>query len=243
MSYDSPETLGGFAAKYGITYPLLADEGSPAIRALGILNEEAPEAIAGIPHPGTFVLNADGSIRGKHFYASYRERDTGSGVLHHLLGGDASPPAAVAAQAEVDGVTIQASFDHDSFSWGQRLWLTVELTIAEGLHVYGRPIPEGYFPLDVAIEPIERVIAGAADYPATKPFRVDGLDEAFEVYEGQARVSLPVTFMLVDGGPLDVAVAVSFQACASSECLMPQSVRLVLPVSERPLVERPSAPR
>ena len=28
-------------------------------------------------------------------------------------------------------------------SWGQRLRLTVELTIAPGYHVYGAPTPEG----------------------------------------------------------------------------------------------------
>ncbi len=45
--------------------------------------------------------------------------------------------------------------------------------------------------------------------------------------------------MLVDGGTLEVAVRVSFQACSASECLLPQSLRIVLAMAEQPLVERP----
>ena len=39
VSYDSVATLSAFADKHGITFPLLADEGSVTIRALGLLNE------------------------------------------------------------------------------------------------------------------------------------------------------------------------------------------------------------
>lgn len=177
-------------------------------------------------------------MRSKHFYASYRERDTGVGVLDHLLG-VTSPLHGPVHEAATGGVTVRAWWDKDSYAWGQRVWLTVELDIPPGLHVYGRPVPDGYYALDVELEPIERVVAGSATSPEVRPFRVEGLDEAFHVYDGRVRVELPVTFMLVDGGILDVAARVSFQACSSSECLLPQSVRLVLPISERPLVERP----
>ncbi|MBI5948172.1 MAG: redoxin domain-containing protein [Chloroflexi bacterium] len=238
MSYDGVEALRGFGAKYGISYPLLSDEGSAVIRALGLLNEQAAEPIMGIPHPGTFVLNADGSVRSKHFYPSYRERDTGVGVLEHLLGVEAAVHGAI-RDASVESVAVSAWFDKDSYAWGQRIWLTVELDIPAGLHVYGRPIPDGYHPLEVELEPIERVLPGPPRFPETKPFRIDGLDEAFHVYEGKVRVQVPVTFMLVDGGTLDAGVRVSFQACTTTECLAPQSLRLVLPIAEQPLVERP----
>ena len=38
VSYDSVVILREFDATYGITYPLLADEGSHVIRALGLIN-------------------------------------------------------------------------------------------------------------------------------------------------------------------------------------------------------------
>ncbi len=230
--------LAGFAAKHGIRYPLLSDEGSAVIRALGLLNEQAAEPVLGIPHPGTFVLNADGSLRSKHFYESYRERDTGAGVLQHLLGLSSEMHGAV-HESVAEGVAVRAYFDKDSYTWGQRIWLNVDLEIGEGLHIYGHPIPDGYYPLEVELEPIERVVPGAAEFPEAKPFRVAGLDEAFVVYDGTVRVRMPVSFMLVDGGTLEVAVRVSFQACSASECLLPQSLRIVLAMAEQPLVERP----
>ena len=36
ISYDTVDVLAGFAAQHGIAYPLLADAGSKAIRALGL---------------------------------------------------------------------------------------------------------------------------------------------------------------------------------------------------------------
>ena len=234
--------IHGFAEKYGISYPLLSDEGSKVIRQLGILNEGAAEQVFGIPHPGTFVLDGDGTIRSKHFYASYRERDTGVGVLEHLLGlaafdGDGAPHG-VAQDAASEGVTVKARLDSESFAWGQRIWLSVEFAIAPGLHVYGRPIPDGYYPLEVVVEPIERVVIGEPQLPAASPFRVDGLDEEFVVYEGTVKVQIPLTFMVVDAGALEVAVTISYQACTATECLMPTSLRLALPIAERSLVER-----
>lgn len=238
MSYDSVDVLSGFGGKYGIQYPLLSDQGSAVIRALGLLNEQAAEQVAGIPHPGTFVLNGDGTVRSKHFYESYRERDTGTGVLEHILGLDHESPAAP-AQATQGGIEIRAWLDKNTYSWGQRLWLNVELDIPEGLHVYGSPIPDGYYPLAVDIEPVERVVVGALHFPEAQPFRVEGLDEAFVVYEGKIRVTAPITFMVVDAGPVELKLRVSFQACTATDCLMPESTSLSLSVLEEPLVERP----
>ena len=241
ISSDAPDVLAAFAAKYDITYPLLSDEGSALIRQLGLLNEEAPEAVFGIPHPGIFVLDTNGTIVEKHFYDSYRERDTGSGLLQHVLGFEriAHGPETRAAS---DAVGVRAWFDSPTYRWGQRLWLTVGLTIAPGLHVYGRPIPEGYTPLGIMIDPIERVSVGEPVWPPTRPFRIAGLDEQFQIYEETIRVSLPITFMTVDSGDLTVRATVSFQACTASDCLLPSSARVELRLPEAPLIERP-APR
>lgn len=241
VSYDSVDVLAGFAGKYGIEYPLLSDEGSVVIRSLGILNDGAPEHRTGIPHPGVFVLHESGRVRDRRFYASYRERDTGAGILEHVLD-IAAPAPSDWATAAGDGVQVRAWLNADEYAWGQRVWLTVELDIGEGLHVYGRPIPPGYYPLEVQVTPMERVTAGEPVYPLAESFRMEGLDEQFFVYTGSVRVDLPLTFMLVDGGDLDVEVSVSYQACSEVDCLSPAATELHLHIAERPLIERP-APR
>jgi hypothetical protein len=239
VSYDSIEVLRGFADRYGIDYPLLSDEGSTVIRSLGILNEQANENVFGIPHPGVFVLDGAGLIARKTFYPSYRERDTGAGLLEHVIG-IASPRHGPEAVAVAAGVAVRAWLDADTYTWGQRVWLNLELEIPEGLHVYGRPIPDGYQPLAIAVAPIDRASIGDPEWPPPRPFRLDGLDEQFNVYEGRLRVGLPITFMVVDAGRLAVRASVSFQACTACDCLAPESVELVLPIEERTLIERPS---
>ncbi len=232
------EVLSGFAEKYEITYPLLSDEGSAFIRELGILNEQAGENVFGIPHPGVYVLDAEGVVVRKTFYESYRERDTGAGLLAHLLG-ISVPPKGPADQVAGNGVRVSAWLDMPDYAWGQRVWLTVEVEIDEGLHVYGRPIPDGYYPLEITVEPIERVEVGEPEWPETTPFRIQGLDEQFHVYEGIVRVNLPISFMVVDAGDMVVNVTVSYQACSAIDCLPPAEARFALPIAERPLIERP----
>lgn len=238
MSYDSTEVLAGFTEKYGITYRMLSDQGSAVIRSLGILNEQAAEAARGIPHPGVFVLDRQGNVREKRFYASYRERDTGVSLLERVVG-IAAPSHGPLVSVAGDGVAVRAWLDADHYTWGQRIWLTVQLTMEPAFHVYGRPIPDGYYPVEIRVEPIERVAIGEPQWPEPKPFRIEGLEEEFRVYEGELQVSLPMTFMVVDGGDQTVRVQVSYQACTAAECLAPVTKGIELKLPERPLVERP----
>jgi len=238
VSYDGVDVLNGFAERYGIGYPLLSDEGSAVIRSLGILNEDAPPPVAGIPHPGVFVLDEEGRIASKHFYASYRERDTGIGLLEHVLGITA-PSHGPQSRSAAEAVEVRAWLDRDQYAWGQRLWLSVELEIAPGHHVYAAPTPGGYFPLTVSIDPIERVTIGTPKIPAGQPFRMEAFEEDFFVYEGTVRADVPLSFMVVDAGTLTLNVHVGLQACTDSECLLPATVDRELPVNEEPLVERP----
>ena len=43
ISYDSVDVLRSFAAEYGITYPLLSDEGSRTLRRLRLINNRVQE--------------------------------------------------------------------------------------------------------------------------------------------------------------------------------------------------------
>ncbi len=66
ISYDDVAALEAFAEARGITYDLLADEGSADIRQFGMLNHYVgPEEVPfhGIPFPGTYLVDEDGSSR------------------------------------------------------------------------------------------------------------------------------------------------------------------------------------
>jgi Disulphide bond corrector protein DsbC/AhpC/TSA family len=240
--------LRGFAEKHGITYTLLSDEGSKVIRELGLLNDHVYEHHAaygvpkqdrhwGVPYPGAFLLDAQGYVIQKRFQQSYRERETGVGIFEQGFGGDGSirGPEAV---GQSEGVKVRAHLDSATYRFFQRLWLTVELLIDPGLHVYGRPLPEGYIPLSIAVAPLEGLIVGEPRWPAPHPYRVEGLDEEFSVYEGNVAVSLPLTFTQ-EGDDRTLHVTVRYQACSDTDCFLPSTITLQMPVKAADLVERP----
>jgi hypothetical protein len=248
ISYDAVDVLRGFADTYGIAFTLLSDEGSTVMRALGLLNEhvDAQHAAYGIPHhdrhrglpyPGAFLLDAHGRVMQKRFQQSYRERETGVGLLEQGFGLQCTTRGAeVVTQSE--GVQVHAALDVPSYRFFQRLWLTVELTIAPGVHLYGRPIPTGYLPLTIEVAPLPGMVVGAPTWPAPQPYRVAGLAEEFCVYTGTLKVSLPVT-LTEEGGDQTLQVTVHYQACSASACFAPQTLRLALPVQAADHIGRP----
>ncbi len=248
ISYDSGPVLATFANTHGIQYSLLADEGSQVIRRLGLFNEHVYEHHAaygipkremfwGVPYPGAFLLDGDGRVLQKRFQQSYRERETGAVLLEQGFGGKSSLPKAQ-TYAPGEEVMIRATLDSDTYRWFQRLGLTVELTLASGLHVYGHPIPEGYIPLSVEVAPIEGLEVGLPAFPTPQPYRMEGLEEQFFVYERRVAVSVPLTFTK-EGDDLTLHLTVCYQACSEVDCLPPQTARLQLPVKAADLIDWP----
>lgn len=238
--------LAAFAAGHGITYPLLADAGSHAIRALGLLNEQVHEQhaaygigrvpeVEGVAYPAAFFLNWQGVVTGKRFLQSYRERETGVGLLEAGFGLEALArgPEAV---AEREGVRVRAYLDSPTYRRAQRLRLTVVLEVAAGLHVYGEPIPEGYTPTTVEVTPVPGLEVGPPEAPEPCPLRVEGLAEQFFVHAGELRLARPLTFW-EPADDLALRVTVRFQACSEVDCLPPQAVELTLPLRRQNLVD------
>lgn len=240
--------LAGFANKHGITYTLLSDEGSRVIHELGLFNEQVYEHHAvygvprqdhhwGVPYPGIFLLDEQGRVVQKRFQQSYRERETGPAILERGFGLPSSRHGAETT-ARSEGIEVCAYLDSETYRFFQRLWLTVELSIAPGLHVYGQPIPEGYIPLSIAVAPIEGLIVGEPEWPEPHPDQVEGLEEALFVYEEKVAVSLPLTFTQ-EGDDQTLQITVRYQACSATDCFLPSTTRLQLPVQAGDLVDRP----
>lgn len=217
------------------------------IRRLGLLNERVQEDHAaygvppnpryqGVPYPGAFALDETGVITVKRFHESYRERDTGRGILARALGiVDPGPDAS----AGTGPVRVRVWLDSPTYSMFQRLHVNIELTIDPGFHVYGHPAEAGYVPLSVEVAPIGGVTTGPPRWPPASPFVIEGLAERFWVHEGTVRGSLPLTFTAPPGaGDQIVRGSVAYQACSASACLPPSSVGFELPVKEVALVDR-----
>jgi DsbC/DsbD-like thiol-disulfide interchange protein len=218
------------------------------MRALGLLNDRVDEQHAaygiakqerhqGLPYPGLFLLDAQGRVIQKRFQQSYRERETGVGILEQGFG-VASSVHGPEAHGQSEGVKVRAYLDTDTYRFFQRLWLTVELTIEPGVHVYVRPIPEGYIPLSVDVASVAGMVVGKPAWPTPRTCRVEALDEEFCAYEGQLRLTLPVT-LTEEEGDQTLEVTVRYQACSATDCLLPNTIRLELPLKAADHIERP----
>jgi len=117
------------------------------------------------------------------------------------------------------------------------LGLHVEVTVRPGRHVYGPEVPPGYTALRIGVQSVPPgVHSGRPRWPNAKPFRVEGLDEEFSVYEGTVQISDPVDFVVNRGsGPVRLEISLGFQVCSDTECSPPASLSLSLTVPEAPV--------
>ena len=250
ISYDRSADLGAFAARHGIAYPLLSDEGSRAIRALGVLDAdlEAHHAGFGVPtrpeqqgvaFPMTFELDERGIVVRKIVEENYRIRYGGHALAAELAGAPLEAPAErleTAATGPLAIVSARAALDAPAYFAFQRLRLEVRLDVAPGWHVYGPVVPPGYTGLSIALtsEPAG-VLTGPIAWPPPRPFRVAGLDEEFAVYEGTIAINVPLEFRVPrTTGTVKLDLAIRFQTCSATECLPPNAIALSLAVPEAP---------
>jgi hypothetical protein len=245
ISYDSVEVLADFAAKHGITYPLLSDEGSRFIRELGLYNEHLAEQARyygrearpdqfGVPYPGIFRLDPQGVVVARGFEQSYRVRPAPALLLEELPG-TAPAPLAVSQQAVREGVTITAGVDATTFRPYEKHELRVTLEMAEGIHVYGKPVPEGLVPVEISVVPFDGLDIADVVLPPPQPFRVSGIDDEFFVYEGTLTAVVP--FDIVPAlESATISVQVSYQACTDMVCYPPDVVTLDLALQGADLI-------
>lgn len=239
LSYDPVEVLAAFAARHGITYPLLADVGSRTIQRLGILNDRIAEERAywgkvvedrhrNLPFPGTFLIDEEGVLVEKEFERSHRIRPSGL-ILAERLGRDPQAPVA-AVVADGPDVRVTVWLDSPSYFPNQVLRAHVRLAIADGLHLYVPPVAEGYTPLSVEVSGPDGVFVVPADLPTGSRFEVAGLDEEFFVVEGTVELAIPF-YVLENTGDVDLTVSLAYQACDEQVCYLPDQVSLRLPLA------------
>ncbi len=206
ISYDSPAVLADFAERRGITFPLLADEGSSVITEFGILNTVAAEgvgpnqddpdviadvakyvsvfgssqAVVGTPFPGTFMLDAEGRVSSRFFEEFYRERNTTSNVMLKL-GIGLSPIAAIT------GETAQLKFtaypSNTTVFVGTRFSIAVDVEPGPDMHVYA-PGAEtlGYRVIGLNLTPSSHLRFEPVEFPESEIYHFEPLDEYVPVY-------------------------------------------------------------
>lgn len=230
VSYDSNEVLHNFAQRRGIHFPLLSDVDSKIIHELGILNETVPadSPFRGIPHPGSFVLDANGVIVAKYFEEDFRERYTSADILMHQYG---VIPASGKSDVAGRQLRLTATASNSIVATGQRVALVLDIELNPGMHVYA-PGVEGYIPIEWKMKDGGAAAAHDAVYPASEKLHLKAIDETVPVYRGHFRLTRDITMAsdaklkpLVDGsGKFVVEGSLRYQACDDQVCYVPQEL-------------------
>lgn len=236
ISYDSRETLGSFAQRYGIGYPLLSDTHSEVIRRFGIFNfNMAPELRAyGVPHPVEYVISTEGVILKKYFVPNYQHRVTASAVAFREFGeADGDAPLIT---LESGALRVQIGFPSRSAFAGQEIGFFARFTLQLGWHVYGLPLPEGYTPTSIEFEG-SAVIRQEVTLPKPQMLELPLLNEALPVYSGSFEIlgTLLLKFPLPEG-KLILPGRLRFQQCSENLCEPPQTVPFDLPLTLQPFL-------
>ena len=239
ISYDAPATLKAFADARGITYPMLSDEGSATIRQYNLLNAQATGRVAGIPHPGTFMLDARGVVLSRSFEESYQERASAASLITpaQAAGASASQPS------ETPHLTVTTAASDPVVSPGTRFSLIIDVVPKAKMHVYA-PDQTAYIPVSVALDGDEAIKPHAPRFPPSELYIFKPLDERQRVYSKSFRILQDVTVALTPavreraraaGATLTIKGALNYQACDDRVCYRPSSVPLSWTVRLEPL--------
>ena len=178
------------------------------------------------------MIGEDGRVFEKSFIADHGIRRTVSDILHESFKLDGGGDVHVAT---TDHLIARAYFPSNTMRRAQRMTLSVEIELAEGLHVYGRPLPEGYIPVDLSLSDCEKVEIEQVRYPEAEPLRFEVIDETLPASHGAVLIRADCRAVNTDQeGPFTVPVKLRYQACDDRECYLPQTVDIKIPMEFLP---------
>lgn len=243
VSYDDQETLREFAEAQSIPYPLLSDIDSATIKNYGILNTEVSSDDAflyGIPFPGVYVTDEDGVVVAKFFHDTYKKRDSPEALIDAALGRiqiDEDAPQASGGEQDIR-ITAALRGGKGSIRQGIIRKLVVRFELAEGLHIYGEPVPPGLTATQVTVNGPAGLATLPTEFPATETLHLESMGVDLEVWSNTVDIVVPIYAkgeLVSEVRPLDsdgiaLDIKVRYQACNDSECLLPRTESLSLDV-------------
>ena len=241
FTYDTAPIVKEFARRQQITLPILADEKSAAIRAFGVLNTAVPAGHmwAGVPYPGTFIVDAKGVVKSKYFENRYQDRYSTPAILLKEFGSIAGTRE---TQVRNDYIDLRYYASSDVARPNLRLTLVGDFTLGPKMHVY-TPEVKSYIPIKWELEASANYVAKDVEYPKGKMLLLPAIKEIVPVYEGKFRLTQDIVLAseailkpILDGDKvLKVRGKLRYQACDDKICYLPQTAPLEFTLRLEPL--------
>jgi hypothetical protein len=227
-----------FAEQQAIPFPLLSDVDSQVIKQYRILNTEVTKDdvfLWGIPFPGVYVADESGAVVAKFFHDAHKKRDSPETLLDAALGKitlDEDSPQISSGDQEVK-ITAAIHGGKGSIRQGILRQLVIRFDLAEGLYIYGQPVPAGMIATEVSVRGQAGLTVLEPILPATETLHLAAMNMELQVWSGQVDIVVPFYpkgELASETRPLDadsthIEVEVRYQACSDIECLLPKTER------------------
>ncbi|MDG2332913.1 MAG: protein-disulfide reductase DsbD family protein [Myxococcota bacterium] len=114
--------------------------------------------------------------------------------------------------------------------------LVVRFELAEGLHIYADPVPDGMVGTKIGVEGPPGLHVLDPVFPVSEKLRLENMNLDLQVWSGVVDITVPFYAtgeLASETRPLDmpeaeIHVSVRYQACTAEECLLPKTEELVL---------------
>lgn len=219
------------------------------IRKWGILNEAASDAQAGIPHPGTFVVDRRGRIVSRTFEAAYQTRQTASALLE--AAGHPAPrqrPKPAKQPRPLNGRYLDATLSQSDVAAapGTKLSLLVDVVPKPKMHVYAPEQTGGYIRVELTLEPNPAFKLDPAVFPKASDYYFEPLKETFKVFDAPFRIRQDLAIALTADTrkraaakeTLAITGTLRYQACDDQVCYRPETLPVSWTINLQPLVGR-----
>lgn len=234
LSYDSPAISEDFSKRHRITFPLLSDEDSSSLQALGLVNPEGKGMTRGVAFPGILYLDREGRIVETFFEESYRDRPSPGTVLSRLF------PEHRAQSVSGKHEFILGQTGEEGII-GTRWELSVTFPLPQGSHLYA-PGDHNYQALSLQLEPHPWFEFGEPIYPEPKTVLLEAVREKVPTYSGTVQIIVPVTVRateetksLTSADKTALKGLLKYQICTSSTCLLPMETDVQWSAVVKPL--------
>ncbi len=190
----------------------------------------------GLPFPGVYVTDAEGRVTEKFFHRNFATRTSAGTIRNPAIGRILSKHETPMAELSDEHVKVSAFLADEALRFESESTVYVRFEVADGYHMYGAPLPEGFIASTATVAQTKGVRIGEPKYPRTTAREFPALGVTLNVYEGVTDVAIPVILgsEILDWSlrdkptEIELPIEVVFQACSEKVCFRPQRKQLVL---------------